>query len=106
MNFRWYRSGDLFGIRYEMHRGEEIPEHAHLDAEMQHNIIVLRGTVHLKVQGCQGLMLTEGTIRDFHSEQPHSIMCMSDSAITLHMFLRGIPAGYAELPESEHQGTL
>lgn len=105
MMFRWYRSGSLFGIRYWMRRGEEIPVHVHAEAEFEHNIMVLRGTVRLQIEG-RASMLTEGQILDFDGAKPHSIMCMSDAAMTVHLFLHGMPKGYDQLPESEHQGSL
>jgi len=103
MRFAWYQSGDLFGIRYWLAYGEKIPVHAH-QAEFEHNIIVVYGTVRLDLEN-QDVLLT-GTVHDFNGKQSHSITCMSNSAETLHLFLHGIPPGYADLPESERSGTL
>jgi quercetin dioxygenase-like cupin family protein len=105
INFRWYRSGALFGMRYEMEQGDEIPQHVHDDSTL-HNIIVLHGLVALHQGSEYRTLLMAGIVQDFDGRQPHLIRCMSDRAVILNMFLNGIPPGYAELPASEHQGRL
>lgn len=87
-----------------MEYGDEIPEHAHDDSTL-HNITVLAGTVELHESDGRTLLLA-GVVHDFDGRKPHFIRCRSDSAVILNLFLNGIPPGYAELPESEHRGTM
>lgn len=104
MNFKWYQSGNIFGIRYWMRAGEEIPTHAHPYPELEHNIVVLLGSVRLTTDNHDTVL--ENCVHDFDGKKPHSITCISDEAMTLHLFLLGMPDGYAQLPEAERQGTL
>ena len=104
IRFRWYRSGDLFGVRYEMERGDALPEHLH-DRASEHNVIVLAGSVALEQPGARDVGFT-GDVLDFDGSKLHTIRCLSQSATILNVFLHGMPQGYAELPASEHQGTL
>lgn len=91
-------------MRYCMDQGDEIPEHAH-DESTLHNIIVLHGTVDL-YEGSAHTLLMAGVHHDFDGTKPHKIVCHSAHAAILNLFLNGIPQGYAELPESERQGTI
>lgn len=104
IRFNWYRSGALFGIRYQMDEGDEIPQHVHDDTAL-HNIMVLHGMVALHAGEYRTLLMT-GIVHDFDGSKPHKIVCQSDHAVILNLFLQGMPQGYAELPESEHEGTL
>lgn len=92
-----------------MERGDALPEHAH-DAANEHNVIVLNGSVQLSINTDSGgrahIELNQGHVRDFDGSRSHTIRCLSERATILNMWLHGIPHGYADLPESEHQGTL
>ena len=104
IKFRWYRSGKLFGIRYEMEQGDALPVHSHED-ETLHNVIVVAGTVALVLPDSE-ITATAGNVVDFDGTARHTVRCESRHATILNMFLNGIPDGYDTLPETEHQGTL
>lgn len=91
-------------MHYAMEEGDEIPEHAHDDSTL-HNIVVLQGEVTL-LEGESRTRLLAGVMHDFDGRKAHKIICESEHAVICNMFLNGIPHGYSELPESEHQGTL
>jgi quercetin dioxygenase-like cupin family protein len=104
IRFRWYQSGDLFGMRYDMEHGDALPAHAH-DYANEHNVIVLHGNVCLEMPDHQRYA-SAGEVIDFDGTREHTIRCISNGATILNMWLRGIPQGYAQLPESEHSGIL
>lgn len=105
IRFNWYRSGELFGVRYDYEQGDCLPTHEH-DAANEHNVIVLHGTVRLEMSNgdlkCAGV----GDVLDFDGSQMHTIRCLSSTATTLNLWLRGIPNGYDSLPITEHSGTM
>jgi hypothetical protein len=93
---RWYWQDPLFGMRYSFPKaGEGLRRHSHLP-ELQHNVIVLRGAVSIN-----GNVFSAGEITELGAEE-HDVTAVEDYTETLHMFYNGIPSGYAELPESEH----
>jgi quercetin dioxygenase-like cupin family protein len=104
IRFAWYRSGALFGIRYDFARGDALPWHSH-HAEEAHNLIVLDGAVRLIMLDSQRLALA-GDVIDFDNALRHTISCETATAKTLNLFLNGIPAGYAALPSTEHSGVI
>jgi Cupin domain len=104
IRFNWYSSGDIFAVRYRFEQGDELPRHAHDDAN-EHNVTVLAGTVLLKLEDRE-IIGHAGDILDFDGSKQHSILCLSPYASTLNIWLHGMPAGYETLPASEHEGTL
>lgn len=106
IKFNWYKSGDLFGVRYEFEKGDSLPRHTHKHGgELEHNVIVLEGTILLdKEDGA--LELAAGEVCDFNNEKQHTVTCLSDRAVTLHLCLQGFPPEYAGLPTSEHSGVV
>jgi quercetin dioxygenase-like cupin family protein len=105
IRFKWYRSGDLFGMRYDFEHGDALPTHSH-DRLNEHNVIVLEGMVCLEMPDGHKKYGSRGDVIDFDGGQLHTIRCLSRYATTLNMWLRGIPEGYDALPASEHEGVL
>jgi hypothetical protein len=102
--FQHYKNGQIFGIRYTFEsRGNRIPEHAH-DAELAHNLIVIRGSVMLVTPHEQRICMPG--IHDFNWSQPHEIVALEDDCETFHLFLSGQPIGYISLPDNELRGFL
>lgn len=104
-HFKWYRSGQLFGIKYTLELGDSIPRHAH-GPETLHNIIVLKGEVRLEFSPVEHIYLYAGQVYDFDGERSHRIEGVAKQSIILNLFLNGIPDGYADLPQSERSGYL
>jgi len=102
IHYTWYRSGSLFAMRYEMSRGSRLKEHAHTPDTL-HNVCVLSGQI--EFYGERFHRLSPGDIFDFDGSKLHTILAVEDSVI-INYFLNGIPPGYAELPLSEHSGTI
>lgn len=103
--FNHYHSGQVFGIRYRFTKlGESIPTHKHVD-ETLHNIVVLEGTIgFVTAHGIR--QLHAPAIFDFDGTIPHELRSLSDRVEILNVFLNGIPAGYAELPEDQKHGVF
>jgi hypothetical protein len=92
---RWYVSGQIFGMRYNFPRaGDALKRHAHEPA-LRHNVIVLLGSVSVN-----GNAYAVGDIVELGAEE-HDVTALVDDTTTLHLYYNGMPAGYAELPESE-----
>jgi len=102
IKYNWYRSGAIFGMRYEMDAGSRLPMHSH-ESDTLHNVIVLSG--HVRFDGETLSDLHAGDVFDFDGTKPHTIIAVQKSTI-LNLNLNGIPPGYAELPESEHSGVV
>lgn len=105
IRFKWYVSGDIFAVKYNFERDDALPRHAH-DPANEHNVVVLSGRVSIDIEGEQIKEIAAPEIVDFDGSKLHTIKCISDRACTLNMWLHGMPDGYAQLPESERQGTL
>lgn len=107
-HFKWYRSGKLFGIRYDFDKaGDGLPTHSHGD-ETAHNVIVLRGRI-IFINGRRGdpqIILTPGMIFDFEWRNNHTIFAGEDDSSVLHMFLNGCPKDYNNMPASEQSGSF
>lgn len=105
IRFRWYRSGELFGMRYDYEHGDCLPAHVH-DRANEHNVIVLTGMVAVELPDGQKKYASHGDIVDFDGSKRHTIRCLSRYATTLNMWLYGIPEGYDALPATEHEGII
>jgi hypothetical protein len=104
IRYEWYRSGSIFGIKYDMSEGASLKRHAH-GAETLHNVIVLEGGVIFDGAGFYR-ELFPGDVFDFDGTQPHEITALEGGATILNIFLNGIPEQYKELPTSEHAGEF
>lgn len=104
--FEIYTSGKVCGLRYRFHAaGDQIPMHQHVYRELEHNVIVTRGSILLILNG----MKTEhraGEILDFDSRIDHQIVALEDGTETLNLFLQGEPQGYDALPDTDRCGWL
>lgn len=95
-----YRSGGLYGIRYTFETLDDgIPWHTHPEAEA-HNVVCLRGRVAVYTDTLYR-ELDAGDIADLDCAQRHEIACLQPGSMILNLYLRGMPAGYDKLPESE-----
>ncbi len=103
IRYRWYRSGDVFGMLYEMEAGSALPRHAH-ERETLHNVIVLKGAV--LFDGDTRRTLDAGEVFDFDGSTLHTTTALAGGATILNLFLHGIPADYKALPDSEHSGVF
>jgi quercetin dioxygenase-like cupin family protein len=103
IKYAWYRSGALFGIRYEIPEGERLPTHSHDDSRA-HDVIVLSGQVGLRVIDAL-TRASAGSILQFDGSKRHTVIAITD-AVILNLFHYGMPAGYESLPESEHSGSF
>lgn len=105
IQFEFYESGDLFGLRYLFTQaGDALPRHQH-ELDTAHNIIVLSGCVRF-VSDSQICLLSAGEVFDFDGSQLHVIEAIESGSRILNLFLQGIPEGYAQLPQSERKGVL
>ncbi len=103
IKYSWYRSGALFGIRYDIPAGERLPTHAH-DADRAHDVFVISGDVGLRVLDAL-TRASAGALLQFDWWKRHTVIAITD-AVILNLFLYGMPQGYGELPESEHSGSF
>jgi len=103
-HFEHYKSGQVFGIRYWFYsHGDAIPKHAH-EAELAHNLIVMRGSVMVLTDQCP--RICGPGVYDLEWSQPHEIVALEDRCETIHLFLNGQPHGYDSLPDNELRGIL
>jgi quercetin dioxygenase-like cupin family protein len=103
-HFQHYKSGHVFGIRYRFDaKGDCIPRHKH-DPSHAHNIVVIRGSILLIMDGSASVCLPG--VHDFDWTQPHEISALEKDSEVLHLFLNGQPEGYDTLPESELRGSF
>ncbi len=101
IRFKWYESGDLFGVHYTFEKaGDALPNHAHA-RETLHNVIVLKGAI----RECDTIVQA-GNVHDFDGSQLHLITALIAGTQILNLFLHGKPADYNTLPESEKTGVL
>lgn len=105
LRFKYYNSGQVYGILYTFESaGETLPEHAH-DASTAHNIIVLEGQLNLVFGDDDFRTINAGEIVDFDWSRRHRIISSTPSII-LNLFLYGMPEGYDTLPAHELEGVL
>lgn len=96
-----YSSGALFGFRYLFEKaGDGLRKHKHA-AETAHNIIVLRGSVAVNVEGESSRILLQGTVYDFAWTRDHYVVALEPNSMVLNLNLFGIPDGYRDLPSAE-----
>jgi quercetin dioxygenase-like cupin family protein len=93
-----YESGNLYGVRYEMGSGEELPKHTHPITEF-HNVCVLKGSVTFWSED-RVAMLTAGNIFDFDGTKPHVITALEPTVI-LNLYRFGKPPSAMKLSEAE-----
>jgi hypothetical protein len=107
-HFKHYKSGKIFGIIYSFDKaGDGIRMHMHPTEDMEHNTVVLNGSILLYgPNGSFQRLVKTGQILDFDSTLPHEIAALEDGTVIINTFLQGQPEGYDELPPHELQGTL
>jgi hypothetical protein len=100
-----YSAGHLFGIRYRFTcKGDAIPAHAH-DPDMLHNIIVLSGCIRF-CSDAENRELFTGTVFDFDGSRAHRIECIEPNSQILNLLLRGRPAAYANVSDTDLKGSI
>lgn len=105
LRYKYYRSGQVYGILYTFERaGEALPEHAH-DASTAHNIIVLQGQLNLVFGDDDFRTMNAGEVVDFDWTRRHRIIA-STAAVILNLFLNGTPEGCDSLPAHELEGVI
>lgn len=104
-HFSPYSSGQVCGVFYEFENvGDGIPLHQH-DADAAHNIVVLRGRVHLYGRGVDQVLET-GSVTDFDNALPHEIAALEAGSKILNLYKYGKPAGSDGLPPECFTGNM
>ena len=106
-HFQHYKSGNIFGIKYNFDNvGDGIPEHQH-DSTHAHNMVATRGAVEIYFPTTKTTInLVAGETFDFDWTQPHGIKAIEDNSSIINFFLYGQPEGYDTLPPEELQGSF
>ena len=79
----------------------------HPTEDMEHNTIVLHGSILLYgPNGDFKVLVRAGQIFDFDSSEPHEIAALQDGTVIINTFLKGQPEGYGDLPNEELSGKV
>lgn len=104
IHYETYKSGKLYGIRYQFESaGDALPEHVHEAPEL-HNLVVLKGSCDFISRGLTH-HLRCGVVFDFDGRIPHRIVACEPTE-TMSFFLNGEPHEYVNLPASELSGII
>lgn len=102
-HFKHYRSGKIYGVRYDFDEpGDGIPHHDH-GTDLAHNIVVMKGSIILDIAGDR-VKLEAGDIYDFDWTKRHAESALESRTSVLHIFLNGRPRDYETLPPSALAG--
>ena len=74
--------------------------------DLAHNIIVLKGSVELRIEGQPALIIPTGSVFDFEWAKRHEVLAHESDTMVLHLMLNGMPLNYDLLPPGEKQGYL
>lgn len=97
---RWYEFGNTFGMRYLFEeRGDGLAMHRH-DPSDEHNVIVLKGSIHVSSRGWDGIEVSAPMIINVLPEW-HEIVALEPGTELLNIYKNGKPASFDALPEHE-----
>ena len=89
IRFTHYRKGQIAGVLYDFEgAGDALPEHDHNNGTPCHNVVVLRGAVHVSGPGLDK-HLTVGDILELTPTQRHTVVAETAGARTLHLLYDG-----------------
>ncbi len=94
---------DYCGCHYEFEEcGDAIPMHQHIgeNAELQHNVSVLKGSVRVNER-----VVKKGEVYDFDSSEWHEIVALEPGTHILNVYTE-IPGGYLQLDKTLLTGEI
>lgn len=97
---------EFYGVEYVFDNiGDGIAMHAHVQPELWHDTVCLRGAVEIYGDGVDAL-IEAGGVAKFKSHRAHEVRALEADTLIINRFLHGKPPGYEGIDPARLSGTV